>query len=103
MHNQLLRRIAIFAFLTAFSFYLIQNTVAQAGQAELTGEVRDQTGAVIFNAKVILTEVATNHVHTSTTATSGVYTFINIKPGLYIVIVEAEGFKRFVREAVQLA
>lgn len=75
----------------------------QAGQSELTGEVRDQTGAVLADATVTATEVRTNQTYTSNTGTSGSYTITNLKPGLYTLTVETKGFKRFVREGIQLS
>src|ERR1700682_2059736 len=76
---------------------------AQAGKAELTGAVRDQNSAVITQARVIFTEVATGQTFSATVTNSGVYTITNLKPGTYNFAVEADGFKRFLREGVRLA
>jgi len=76
---------------------------AQAGQAELTGEVRDQAGAVIPQAQITLTEMRSNQSYTSTSGSGGVYTFTRLRPGLYNLTVEVAGFKRYVREGVTLA
>ena len=76
---------------------------AQAGKAELTGEVRDQNGAVITRARVIATEVTTAQTYASIVTDSGNYTITSLKPGTYVVGVEAAGFKRFVRDGVGLA
>lgn len=86
--------------LTSYSTHIV---AAQGVNAELTGEVRDQTGAVIQQAKVTVTEVRTNQSSTSTTSGSGVYTFTNLKPGDYTLTVEIQGFKRVERRGVQLA
>ncbi|HKG97360.1 MAG TPA: carboxypeptidase-like regulatory domain-containing protein, partial [Pyrinomonadaceae bacterium] len=75
---------------------------AQAGQAELTGEVRDQSGAVVPNAKITATETRSNQSYLTTAGASGVYTFTGLKPGLYTVTVEVAGFKRYVHEGVHL-
>lgn len=75
---------------------------AQAGKAELTGSVRDQNNAAIEQARVAVTEIATGQTY-STTANNGDYTITNLKPGSYNLAVEANGFKRFVREGVRLA
>ncbi len=76
---------------------------AQVGQADLTGEVRDPSAAIVSSAKVTVTEVQTNQSYTATTDQAGVYDFGYLKPGLYTLTVEAQGFKRFVREGIQLA
>src|SRR5829696_8244917 len=82
---------------------LAATAAAQAGQAELTGEVRDHAGSVIVNCNIKLTEKRINRTYASTVSASGVYTFTNLKPGLYTVVVEAAGFKRHVRERIRLA
>lgn len=76
---------------------------AQAGKAELTGQVIDQAGALVGNAKVVITEVATGQTFSSAATDSGDYTITNVKPGTYNLVVEAAGFKRLVREGVRLA
>src|SRR5215210_5152474 len=84
------------------SFYTGGIAHAQAGQSEVTGEVRDQAGAAVARAQVTATEVATGQSSASTTEDGGVYTITNLKPGAYTITVEAAGFKRLVREGVQL-
>jgi Carboxypeptidase regulatory-like domain len=84
------------------TYFHVGVAYAQAGQAELTGEVRDQLGAAVVQAQITATEVSTGQSFTSTTGESGVYTVTNLKPGAYTVAVEAAGFKRQMREVVQL-
>src|SRR5262245_25148051 len=74
----------------------------QAAKSELVGEVRDQNGALVTHARVLLTEVATGQESTKT-ADDGSYTFTNLKPGIYNVVAEADGFKQSVQEGVRLA
>src|ERR1044072_7068126 len=76
---------------------------AQAGQAELSGEVRDEAGAVVSGAQVTIKEAQTDNVLTATTRNDGLFTFTNLKPGLYTLSIETRGFKRFTREGVRLA
>ncbi len=76
---------------------------ALAGQVEVTGEVRDQSGALVPGAKVAATEVHIGLPFVSTTNSSGIYTLTNLMPGQYTLVVEAKGFKRFVREGLSLA
>src|SRR5262245_44146541 len=73
----------------------------QAAKSELIVEVRDQTGAVVQNAKVILTDSATGQAF-SKLSTDGPFILTNLKPGIYNVAVEANGFKQSVREGVRL-
>lgn len=74
---------------------------AQAARSEITGQVRDQLGAVIPQASVRVTQDATNQTVASTTGATGLFTLTNLKPGLYTITVEAQGFK-LVRGGVQL-
>lgn len=102
MQVGLLRSLFVFTLLIGCLHFAIQTIPAQSGQAELSGEVRDQAGAVIPDAKITTTSVQLNQAYVITTGSSGVYTFTGLKPGLYTVAVEATGFKRYVREGIQL-
>jgi len=75
---------------------------AQAGKAELTGSLRDQNRAAVTQARVAVTEIAIGQTYSTTVTDNGDYTFTNLKPGTYNLAVEADGFKRFVREGVRL-
>jgi hypothetical protein len=74
----------------------------QAGSGELTGEVRDPSRAVVPSARVILTSTATNETYESVTGTGGVYVFSRQKPGFYSLDVEANGFKHFTQEGINI-
>ena len=74
----------------------------QAVNATLVGTVSDQTGAVIVNAKVTVTETSTNVSRSSQTNGSGNYVFPDLTPGRYSVTVEQTGFKREVRSNIEV-
>jgi len=76
--------------------------LAQAAQAELTGDVRDGSGAGVPKATVTATQTETGDVTKTTSGKDGVYTVTNLRPGPYNVTVEASGFRRFVQEGVRL-
>ncbi len=65
----------------------------QSFTGTITGDVVDSSGAVVPNAKVELTEMATNVKRTATTNAEGRYMFPSLTPGTYIVTVEKDGFK----------
>ena len=67
---------------------------SQAVNGSLVGTVTDVSGAVIANAKVLLTETNTSVSHTGQTNESGNYSFSDLPPGTYSVTVEQAGFKR---------
>ncbi|HKX32002.1 MAG TPA: carboxypeptidase-like regulatory domain-containing protein [Blastocatellia bacterium] len=99
---------AMFVLLTPVLFIAILvlgtpvQVLAQAGQAELTGEVRDGSGAAVAQATVTITQVETGDVTTAATGREGVYLATNLRPGLYTVAVGAGGFRRLVREGIRL-
>src|SRR6476659_5718612 len=93
------------SYLTFCSFVVLSFAVAvypQAATSELLGEVRDQNGALVPNAKVSVTDVATHQID-SKLSEDGSFLMTNLKPGIYNVTVEADGFKQFRREGVRLA
>lgn len=70
---------------------------AQSDNASISGIVRDPSGAVVANAKVIVKNEATGFERVATTNESGLYNVPNLPPGYYEVRVEAPGFKTFVK------
>src|SRR5579864_6638348 len=82
--------------IAVFTFFCISSiAVAQSDFGTINGFVKDQSGAVIPNAKVTLKNEATNLERQITTNESGFYVFTNVTPGFYSISAEAKGFKRF--------
>lgn len=81
---------------------LCSAALAQAGQAELTGEVRDTAGAGVKGATVTAAHVETQEVATVTTGEDGIYTITKLRPGIYTITVSAASFRRVAREGVRL-
>ncbi|MEX2260775.1 MAG: carboxypeptidase-like regulatory domain-containing protein [Bryobacteraceae bacterium] len=75
---------------------------AQDPRGTILGRVSDSTGAVIPNAVIRATNAATGVSATATTNAAGSYTLPYLIPGTYTVSAELTGFKRFVREGVQV-
>src|SRR5262245_11151875 len=87
---------------TLFLSGLSTVALAQAGQSELTGDVRDSSGAAVPKATISATQRETGDVTKTVSGKDGVYTITNLRPGLYNVTVEAQGFRRYLQEGVQL-
>jgi Carboxypeptidase regulatory-like domain/TonB dependent receptor len=66
---------------------------AQTG-GRFSGTVKDQSGATVSNAKVTLTNQATNISRTAMTDGDGNYLFPLVEVGVYSLTVEHEGFKK---------
>ncbi len=82
---------------------LIQPAYPQAARGSISGEVHDPSGSVIPNAQVKLVEVRTNQEYLGKTDEEGFYAILNLMPGSYSFMVEANGFKKFTQEGIQLA
>jgi Carboxypeptidase regulatory-like domain/TonB dependent receptor len=76
---------------------------AQAIKGSLLGTVTDSTGAAAPNATVTITETRTNISNTASTNSSGNYVFSNLQDGNYRVEVSLSGFKRVVRENIEVS
>jgi hypothetical protein len=74
----------------------ISVALAQTG-GSITGEVKDQTGAVAPNAAVTVTNSQTNVARSTTTNSAGIYSFPDLTPGIYQVKVAAPGFETIVK------
>ena len=69
----------------------------------MTGTVSDNTGAIVPQATVTLTNLATKETRTAKTTSTGDYTFTLLTPGSYSISVTEEGFKGFVVSEINLA
>ena len=78
--------------------------MAQSFTGTLSGTVTDPTGAVIPNAIVTLTDVATGTSAASVnTGPDGLYSFPNLRPGAYELKVSAAGFRDYVQRGLTVA
>jgi hypothetical protein len=68
--------------------------LAQTTYGAVTGTVTDQSGAVIGEAQVTLTNADTSEKRSQSTGADGLYNFVNLAPGKYRIDVEKQGFKR---------
>ena len=75
---------------------------AQSNKGTITGTVTDPAGAVVKDAKVTATNVATGEAREATTGDEGTYSLPALDPGVYRVTVDATGFSQSVVEAVKL-
>ena len=72
------------------------------GLSGITGTVTDPSGAVVPDAKVTVTNTATNVVHTALTASQGTYFITDLIPGTYTVKIEKSGFQTAVLQQVNV-
>lgn len=73
---------------------------AQITRGSLSGNVTDQTGAVLTNAEVQIKNPANSETIKTLTDETGEFVFPSVAIGNYELTVEAKGFKRFMIQSV---
>ncbi|MGH9657674.1 MAG: carboxypeptidase-like regulatory domain-containing protein, partial [Bryobacteraceae bacterium] len=77
-------------------------SVAQIGTSTIVGRITDPTSAVVANVQVTVVDIARNFTYSTVTNQEGLYRVQSLPPGLFRVTLEAQGFKRFVRDNIDL-
>ena len=76
--------------------------MAQSFYGSIVGTVTDATGAVVPNAKVVVTNVGTNEATTVNSDATGKFQFVNLVPATYKLDVSKASFKRYIRDQITL-
>jgi hypothetical protein len=76
--------------------------VAQDASGKITGTVHDPQGAVIPDAKIVVTNVGTGITNHTATDADGVYQVLHLPIGSYRVTAEQTGFQKVVTSPSQL-
>ena len=84
------------ALLSAVSLY------AQFDSGQISGFVRDPSGAVVPGASVIATNTGTKEPHRTVTNSEGYYVFPQLTVGTYSLAIDAPGFKHYVKNGIVL-
>jgi Carboxypeptidase regulatory-like domain/TonB dependent receptor-like, beta-barrel len=71
-------------------------------RGSISGTITDSSGGHLPGVTVTATNVATNVETTTTTNSVGVYSILYLTPSAYTVTVELPGFKKVVREGIDL-
>src|SRR3989442_5291072 len=97
-------RIALLCCATALFIFSVRSGYlhAQAVKGSLLGAVTDASGAVIPGASVTITEMNTNLTRSTVRNESGNYVFGDLDRGVYRVEVQLAGFKKAIREKVDV-
>jgi hypothetical protein len=92
----LARRIAICSFVLLLSFCVPALLFSQGtNTGTVTGVVSDSSGAVVPDATVKLTDLATGIAQSIQTNDAGRFIFVALNPGLYEITVTKTGFRTF--------
>ncbi len=76
------------------------STTALAQTGTLTGAVSDATGAVLPGVSLIATNTQTGANYETISTETGNYVLTAMPPGVYQVVAELPGFKRYVRQGI---
>ena len=79
----------------------VAQVVTETGQ--ITGDVKDPARAAVVGANVVLKDLQGAVKATTVSDGEGVYTFPSVQPGLYVVEVDANGFKHAVSTNLEVA
>ncbi|MBM3784874.1 MAG: TonB-dependent receptor [Acidobacteria bacterium] len=74
----------------------------QIGTSTITGRVTDSTGAVVPNVNITVVQTSTNFTSTATTNGEGIYRVLSLQPSVYRITFESSGFKKIIRDNVEL-
>ncbi len=84
--------------LVVFAFFLLLAAHSWAGAGgSVSGTVKDVSGAVVANASVTATDLATGVQHKLATNGQGYYFFPDLPVGRYDLTIQAAGFKTYQR------
>jgi hypothetical protein len=75
---------------------------AQEFRGAITGRITDESGASVPGVSVTATNIATNVATTTTTNGDGDYSLLYLTPGTYTMSAELAGFKKLVREGIDV-
>jgi hypothetical protein len=76
--------------------------LAQIGTSTMTGRVTDSTDAIVPGASITVVHTGTNFTFNTNTNADGLYRVLSLNPGMYRITAEASGFKRSIRDQVEL-
>ena len=85
-----------------FLLFSTSGILAQIATGGITGTVHDQTGAVVPNVKITLTNDATGTATSTESTSTGTYSLTGVMPGSYTLQGEAPGFQTFVENGLQV-
>ena len=79
------------------------SALAQLDTGSISGVVSDPAGKVVQGAAITADETTTGTTYSTTTSTTGYYSFPSVRPGTYQLKVSATGFKNEVYSGVLVA
>ena len=100
--NQRFLRLAAGTLVLTIMIALSASTGWAQGTAQISGSVKDQTGAVLPGVEITATQTATGAKRTAVSDESGSYTLPNLPIGPYMMEASLPGFKSYVQSGIVL-
>src|SRR6185312_6588587 len=101
VEGSVIKRIGVILLLS-LAFLFANSAQAQTVAGSILGTAVDQSGAIVPGANVVLTFTATGAIRTATADASGVFHFPNLSPGVYTVVITAQGFKQSTTTSIEI-
>ncbi|MBL8219034.1 MAG: carboxypeptidase regulatory-like domain-containing protein, partial [Bryobacterales bacterium] len=86
----------------AASLWMGSLLYGQIGTSTITGRVTDSTGAVVPGVNITVVQTGTNFTFNAVSNAEGLYRVQSLQPGMYRLTFEAQGFKKALRDNVEL-
>src|SRR5499426_2101578 len=100
--NRALRKLSILLPCLLMLISMVMISAAQDFRATITGRVMDSTQSPVPSAQVVVKNIGTNEETRATTDSEGNYKAPFLRPGTYSVSVEVAGFKKALRDKIEL-
>src|SRR5438309_10237170 len=97
-----MKEITKFCALTLFVFVLVNASAWAQSTAQISGTVRDQSGAVLPGVEVTATQIETGIARTAVTNETGSFVLPNLPLGPYRVEAALASFRTFVQTGIVL-
>jgi len=89
-------------FVIALSALSAAALFAQSDRGSITGTVADATGALVPNARIVLTNTSTGSKSETVTTGTGNYTVLALPVGTYTLLIEQPGFSKYEQTNIQV-
>src|SRR5215471_18634101 len=87
-------------FILSLEVFATTPLLGQLPTGSIVGTVHDRSRAVVPGAQLVLKDTATGTPGATTTSAAGSYEFLELRPGIYDLAVEAKGFRRTVERNI---
>lgn len=96
------QRIKAFLLIIGILVCIVHSIFGQEFRGSIAGRVTEASGSVVSNAQITITNVSTNASVGTMTNSSGEYQVLYLTPGNYNLSVEAKGFKKSIRQNIEV-